>query len=401
MKPLLCIGLLLMCAAWVVPLHAGERSPQDELSSKQAELTRLRKEIETYDGKIKQHEKKESATLDLIETYDRQANLLRKLIRKLKEHGVRLQTQIDSTRKSIVDLSGQMTNLKEDYARYASSAYRYGRTHDLELLVSSRSLNQALIRSEYLRKFSDRRRSDLDQIVSRRSSVEERNARLQQQLAEQRTLISTKAKEETRLASRLKKRKQVLASIRRDKNLVRQEMQRRVKEGEKLERIIADLIEKERVRKAARPRDSGAPVTSTFDGRRGKLPWPVTHGRITAKFGNQQHPVLKTITQNTGIDISLPVGSNVEVVAGGEVSTISWLPSFGNLVIVDHSGGFRTVYAHLSELSVAEGDKVAQGSLLGKSGEAISGPLLHFEIWRDREKLDPEIWLTPRGLSQR
>jgi septal ring factor EnvC (AmiA/AmiB activator) len=400
MKVIYLIALVVVVLVFSLPSRAGE-SRQDEITSKQAELSKLRKEIERYETKIKEHEKNESATLDLMDTYDRQANLLRKLIRKLQDHGRRLQKEIDSTRRSMADLSGQMTTLKEEYARYAASAYRYGRTHDLELLISSRSLNQALVRAEYLKKFSDKRRTDLDQIVSKRESVEDRNERLQRQLAEQRALLSTKAKEEARLDARLKKRKQVLASIRRDKNVVRQEMQRRVKEGEKLERIIADLIEKERSRKASKNKESGAPSASTFDGKRGKLPWPVSHGRIVARFGNQQHPVLKTITQNTGIDIALPVGSDVGVVAGGEVSTISWLPSFGNLVIVDHSGGFRTVYAHLSELMVAEGDRLAQGASLGKSGESISGPLLHFEIWKDREKLDPESWLVPRGLSQR
>ena len=115
-----------------------------------------------------------------------------------------------------------------------------------------------------------------------------------------------------------------------------------------------------------------------------------------ARFGNQIHPVLKTVTQNTGIDISVPTGTDVHAVSSGEVATISWLPSYGNLVILNHNYGFRTVYTHLSEITVALSQKVDEGEVIGKSGESLGGPLLHFELWKEREKQDPELWLSRR-----
>ena len=63
--------------------------------------------------------------------------------------------------------------------------------------------------------------------------------------------------------------------------------------------------------------------------------------------------------------------------------------------------GFRTVYAHLSDISVNEGDVVHEGEHIGKSGEALSGPMLHFEVWKERDKQDPEQWLRPKGISQK
>ncbi|MBI3194378.1 MAG: M23 family metallopeptidase [Ignavibacteriae bacterium] len=58
-------------------------------------------------------------------------------------------------------------------------------------------------------------------------------------------------------------------------------------------------------------------------------------------------------------------------------------------------------WLHLSEISVSEGEKVQQKSLLGRSGESVEGAVLHFEVWKDREKQNPEQWLNPRGLSTR
>jgi len=112
-----------------------------------------------------------------------------------------------------------------------------------------------------------------------------------------------------------------------------------------------------------------------------------------AHFGNQTHPTLKTITQNTGIDIAASVGSPVSTVADGQISKILWLPSYGNLVIISHNGGYYTVYTHLAEISGAEGAKVKEGDVIGYTGEALNGPRLHFEIWKGKEKQNPEQWL--------
>jgi murein hydrolase activator len=75
---------------------------------------------------------------------------------------------------------------------------------------------------------------------------------------------------------------------------------------------------------------------------------------------------------------------------------IDWLPGYGSVVIVTHKGDFRTVYSHLSEIYVREGDKVRLGSLIGKVGESLEGNVLHFEIWNSRNKQDPENWLAKR-----
>jgi len=126
------------------------------------------------------------------------------------------------------------------------------------------------------------------------------------------------------------------------------------------------------------------------------LPWPVSAGAVVAQFGNQIHPVLKTVTENTGIDIAVPVGTPVRTVADGEIAMIHWLPSYGNLIIVTHDGGFHTVYAHLSDIDVVEGEKVKEGSIIAKSGDSFSGSLLHFELWKEKEKQNPELWLAKR-----
>jgi murein hydrolase activator len=383
---------------------------QDEIKKKQSELEKLRKDIDRFEEKIKERGKKEHSTLELLDTYDRQATLLRKLIDKLRAEEKSLQSDIDETKRSIYDLGGQLSFLKRHYANYVSIVYKYGRTYDLELLLSSKSFNQLLIRSEYLKRFSNQRKKDLDKIDSKRDNLEGQSLLLQKQLAEQRHLIAEKTIEETNLAIKMKKRKVILTEIRRDKKNYQREINRKIDAAKDLEQIIVRLIEEDRIKKEHETnlaKEGKAPVPARepvgggiFQAKHGLLRWPVAQGKITARFGNQQHPVLRTVTQNPGIDISVPVGTGVDVVAEGEVSAIQWLPSFGNLVIVNHNNGFRTVYAHLSEIFVSEQQKLNEGDRLGTSGETLAGPTLHFEIWKGREKQDPEQWLRPRGLVQ-
>ena len=82
--------------------------------------------------------------------------------------------------------------------------------------------------------------------------------------------------------------------------------------------------------------------------------------------------------------------------ADGEVSVLSFIPGFGNVLILNHYDGYRTVYAHLSDIGVAESDRVREGEIIAKSGDSIAGSVLHFEIWKEREKQDPEWWLAKR-----
>ncbi len=383
---------------------AGTLNGQDEISKKRSQLEKLRSDIAKVEDRIKEKEKTEHATLELLDAYDHQATLIRKLIKKLHDQEESLQQDIITTRKSIAELSDKMTFLKQHYAHYIRAAYINGRSNDVEILLSSASINQFLIRSEYLRRFSDQRKKDIDKIDTHRSDLQQQHIQLQDELSEQQQLIAEKTREENKLATQAKRRKAMLAEIRKDKKNFKREISRKLDAAKQLEQLISKLIEDERIRKEKESAGKPAPSPTTggaFEVRRGRLRWPVTGGKIVSRFGAQENPALHTVTQNPGIDISVTTGSTVCTVADGEVSAIWWLPSFGNLVIINHRNGYRSVYAHLSDITVSEGEKVTEGEAIGKSGEALSGPMLHFEIWKDREKLDPEQWLGQRGLTER
>jgi murein DD-endopeptidase MepM/ murein hydrolase activator NlpD len=222
------------------------------------------------------------------------------------------------------------------------------------------------------------------------------------------------------LKNKYTERQSVLVNIRKNKVIVQKELGRKQTAFRKIESLIANLIEQDRIRKEreeaqrrknlaeTRPRTQGTTAeqpppklpegahASAFAQLRGRMQWPVSHGSVQTHFGNQVHPILKTVTQSTGIDIATPEGSSVFAVADGEVALISFIPGFGNVLIINHYNGYRTVYAHLSDIVVSEGQTVSQGTIIARSGDTVVGAILHFELWHDREKQNPEVWLARR-----
>ena len=382
------LALLLLAA---LPARA-----QDEIKKRQDELQAIRDQIRDLEGKITEQVKNERETLDLLDSYEKKGTLLRRLITRLQNDEQTLTRRIENTRKGMEKLEDQLSFLKNHYAAYVVSIYKRGRTRDLELLLSSNSINQMYIRNQYLRRFTNQRRRDAQSIAAKRKQVEDTQAQLHLQLSEEQRLLAEKNAEDERLASLAADRRDALVKIRKDKRFAQREIERQMRAAKELEGLIAELIEADRIRKeheaeAARKARVPVPVPAgtSLDARRGKLRWPVSEGTIVARFGNQTHPTLRTITQNTGIDIAVAVGSPVVAVADGLISKILWLPSYGNLVILSHNGGFYTVYTHLGDISGAEGEKVKEGEVIGHTGEALNGPRLHFELWKGKEKQNP------------
>ena len=122
------------------------------------------------------------------------------------------------------------------------------------------------------------------------------------------------------------------------------------------------------------------------------------HGRVISSFG-PKHGGL----QNDGINVAVPAGTPFRSAANGVVTyTGNELRGFGNLVLVRHSGGWVTAYAHASEIDVRVGQTVERGQILGRTGATghVTSPQLHFEIRRGRDAVDPILHLAPLGQER-
>ena len=133
---------------------------------------------------------------------------------------------------------------------------------------------------------------------------------------------------------------------------------------------------------------------TAFESLRGSLLWPV-RGVITSRYGRTQHPTLNVTVENIGIEIETSEKSPVRVVSSGEINWIQWRRSMGYIVIVDHGGGYYTVYGFLDMVLVNVGDIVERGDMIGYVGDrqSLNGSTLQFQVWNDGNTNDPELWL--------
>ena len=123
----------------------------------------------------------------------------------------------------------------------------------------------------------------------------------------------------------------------------------------------------------------------------GKILWPVKSGKITSKFGNRNHPVLKSVKFHRGVDIAVSLGTPVYAGIKGIVTFAGKRGNYGNLVEIEGSDGIKVRYAHLSKIDVIAGQRVSDGEKVAETGNTgmSTGPHLHYEIIVDDSPVNP------------
>lgn len=112
---------------------------------------------------------------------------------------------------------------------------------------------------------------------------------------------------------------------------------------------------------------------------------------ITSVYGNRVHPITGRNDNHSGIDIGASFGTDILAIAAGTVVLAEYHSSYGNYVIVEHANGYKSLYAHQSQMKVRVGDTVQQGATIGLVGSTgnSTGAHIHLEIWKDGERTDP------------
>ena len=138
-------------------------------------------------------------------------------------------------------------------------------------------------------------------------------------------------------------------------------------------------------------------LNGSFEGNKGNLLFPVSGKyRIVRGFGRQKHPELEHVeTDNSGIDVEALSGSYARAIFAGKVSAIFKQPGFNTIVMVRH-GSYLSIYANLAGLNVKVGDAVKAGQRIGSiyaDPDDGNRAILHFELRKERQKLNPTLWV--------
>ena len=365
-----------------------------------SELDRLREEIADYEKKIKNTSDREKSEIERLNEIDEEISLVRNLIYRLRKEEKIKEKAIILAEVTIEKKESEHTSLVDRYAKRVTYTYKKGRLSDLEKLLDAKSWRQAVYRAKYIKIISEHDRSLAVEIRSNLTEIEAKRTVMERELTDIKKIDKEKSSRKKWLEQRRRVRNKELDNLKRDHQKMFVALNERKKAAQQMASIISRL-ERERVARIAelerRRKEMELVDSAPFTELKGKLPWPID-GKVISRFGTYHNPVLKTVTENTGIDIRGSEGTEVRSIYDGIVTTVTYIRGYGNTVILDHGDSFYSVYTHVTEVEVEENSYVNARDIIAHVGDSgsLEGAKLHFEIWGNKDKLNPELWLRKR-----
>lgn len=379
----------------MIGLANADSDIDDQLKSNQKELTRVQDQINSLRKEITKTDIKTSSTLEQIKILDKEIALLTKSVHLLTNESELLEKKIEITRATLEINRRKLRILKDQYTNRVVHLYKSGKIQNIELLLEAGSINEAMVRYKYLKFFHDQEKVVIQKIKSRLDDINNLESQLSLDFQIQRQTLQNKELQVTNSITRRNEKKVLIKKLNWNSQTLNKQLRSAEEEYQKLYDIIRTLERQRQLReRRGETKEDYALNSNDIKKKKGKLPWPVT-GKILHKYGRQHDFTLKTTINNTGIDIQAKAGTEVRAVFTGLVSTITYLSGFGNTIILDHGGGYYTVYSHLDEFFVEPDELVDSGHIIGLVGDSgsLEGAKLHFAVFANQNTENPQDWL--------
>jgi septal ring factor EnvC (AmiA/AmiB activator) len=340
---------------------------------------------------------------ELVQILEKEINVLNEDIRKKEQ-------QVQGLEKNL-----QMK--KKNYTISIQRMYRQKNNQDqLIFILSADHLAKSFRRMLYLKEYAQWQKKQAVEIVTQQDKLETEKQKLLRTKTEKVALADIKKHEEDTLMTEENTQKAAVATLQKNKKKLQEEINKRKNQAAALDREIekfikADISKAEKAAKADTKTERKAEIkggfamtkeeqqlSSSFAANKGKLPFPLKGNyRIVNRFGAQQYGNLEhTRFNSNGIDLRTTPDNTAKAVFNGVVTGVFVIPGLQKSVIIRH-GNYLTFYSYLEQVFVKEGDKVTTGQNIGKiytDEEDGNSTILHFEIWKEQTKLNPEPWLN-------
>ena len=432
LKRVLSIMLMAVVGAMALSTVSAQtvKSIKQQKAKTQREITETAKQIDKNKADTRRQ-------LNQLNTITAEIGEQQRSIDALTKQLEEINAELQSVNDSIAANEARLQEMRDEYGKAIRKIHSHSSSLDKLLFVfQSASFHQALRRMRYLREFSAWQKRQSAEIGEMQKRLEASRAHINalattksnnlkdQNLAK--LTLEQKKRQQSDVVSKLKKEGKQLSSILAEKK----------KKAKALDEALDRLIEQERIaaekarqkaeeerRKKGESQSEGkqqdakpdkkeetkpktkpktpekvdVALSGSFESNKGKLPFPVTGKyKIVSHFGVNKHPELKYVTtDNGGIDIETQPGAVAHAIYEGKVSAIFRQEGFNTVVMIRH-GSYLTIYVNLSEIYVRTGEKVKMNQNIGKiysDSEDGNRTILHFEIRKEKTKLNPEQWM--------
>ena len=386
---------LLLSVGLVLALTASGQSDRKDLESQRKALE---KQIKSTNEVLQKTQKSKTKSMTVLKELTAQINQRQQLLSSINAELSRVKDEASMQEKKKKETSETITQMESRLTHALRTSYvRHQLQPNWIYLLSAQSIGQALTRWVYLRQYKTYMSKQLELLAEKKRQHHEMLIQLEENKKLKTQLYNEEEKHKREILQEQKSQEELLKNLSKEEKKLKNQLASTEAKKKKLDAEIARLIKAETA-KVTSSGLSAAPETKAlndqFSANKGKLPWPVSKGKISGRYGEHPHPVLKGISvQNNGIDIEAESKAAVKSLFNGTVASITRIPGYDYMVMIRH-GLYFTVYSKVVSVSVKKGDNVKTGEVIGHLG--TEEPELHLEIWKDKTKMNPETWLAKK-----
>jgi septal ring factor EnvC (AmiA/AmiB activator) len=387
-----CILLLLSLAG-----NAQGENPRDELKGVKQEI-KAKKQLLTKTRKV---EAVVSTELQEINRnlVQKEADLGR-LDRDLK--GV--ESSLDRTGREIVRVTDEANRKKQEIEHRLASLYKAGELGAVRMFFSAESFPQMAENIRYMRSILDNDKKIFAEYDQKIVELRKLKADLERDAAAKSRIKAGIAVKKLEIEEEKSKKAAYLIKVRQDRASYEKSLKELQANAARLQAMMERLEALSRRKLSSRHEKPGSklkplaelpPVPDRgFASQKGRMSLPV-RGEIVETYGKHKHPDFNSYTFSKGLSISAAAGNDIKSIYEGSVIFADYFKGYGNMVIIDHGGGYFSLYAHASKILKKVGADVARNETVATVGDSDSsrGSLLYFEIRHQGKPVDPAEWV--------
>lgn len=425
--------ILIGCLWLAVPLFAQSNKLIRELESKRGALQKQIAESETI---LKNTKKDVGSQLNSLAALTGQIEERKRYIMAINNDVEAIERELASLQRQLRSLEKDLRDKKKKYEASVQYLYKNKSIEEkLMFIFSAKNLGQTYRRMRYVREYATYQRLQGEEILKKQEQIRKKKAERQQVKAAKENLLKEREGEKVKLEAQEKEKRTLVANLQKKQRGLQNEINKKRREANQLnariDKLIAEEIERARKRaqeearreEAARRKAQGKEgqsagtgaktkskplevytmskadreLSGNFAANRGKLPMPISSAYIiTSHYGQYAVEGLRNVKlDNKGIDIQGKPGAQARAIFDGKVAAVFQLNGLFNVLI--RHGNYISVYCNLSSASVKSGDTVKTKQHIGQvfsDGTDNGRTVLHFQLRREKEKLNPEPWLN-------
>jgi septal ring factor EnvC (AmiA/AmiB activator) len=368
------------------------------------ELSGVKREIKAKKQLITKTRKVEAAIStelqEILRNLEQKESDLGKMGRDLQ--GV--ESSLDRTGRDIHKVTEEANRKRMEIERRLASLYKAGELGALRMFFSAESFPQLAENIRYMKSILENDKRIFVEYNEKITQLKSLKSDLERDAVKKERIMTGIEQKKREIEEEKSKKAAYLGKVRQDRKSYESSLKELQANASRLQAMMNRLEALSRRKLSSRHEKPGSklkplaelpPVPDRgFASQKGRMNLPV-RGEIVESYGKHKHPEFNSFTFSKGLSIAASSGTEIKAIYEGTVIFSDYFKGFGNMIIVDHGGGYFSLYAHASRLTKKVGTEVARHETIASVGDVDSskGNILYFEIRHQGKPVDPAGWV--------